>query len=497
MNTGSSSPRSSEYAIPPAEAPLDPPAGETVSATGTHPVRTAVDEFDGLAPLDDFDDLGGFDAPAGPDAGPAVHGDPVGDLVRAAVADRPLDEVVDLITTLEQSPEYAEATVGALRAAGVSRSVEDVTRLVMLLTRPPRHPDSADEAIRAAAEGRPVEDVSRLMHLLQHTPLEPHCGQEAVRAAATGRPVEELVELIGRIAVERPARPEAPRDGAGRAPRAGDEWFGDERAVDDPPVDRGGARRVSAEPGGARGTGAATAGAGRADEPWAGAEPPGAPWAVDEPAGAERTGDEPWEPHSDAPDAAPVAEEPRDRRRAARPDRRPGGRDRPVREHHDAPDPRTAGDRGEPGRTAPRSRRPAAWSAWLTVAVLAGCGVAFFPLHQDGGSARAYGLALGLSALCLVVALVLTLRAAVWALAAAALLPAALAVARICATANPSARLSRAMDLTLAPAWAAAGAACLAALVALVALGLRLFTRTAGRGRPARDAARAAEAAAD
>jgi hypothetical protein len=135
-------------------------------------------------------------------SGPA-YGDPVDGLVRAAVADRPLEEVAQLITLLEQSPLYARATVDALRAVGVNRSVDDVTRLVVLLTRPPRDAASADEAIRAAAESRPVEDVTRLMALLQQAPLEPHCGQEAVRAAATGRSVEDLVELIGRLAEER------------------------------------------------------------------------------------------------------------------------------------------------------------------------------------------------------------------------------------------------------------------------------------------------------
>ncbi|WP_069759796.1 hypothetical protein [Streptomyces sp. LUP47B] len=148
------------------------------------------------------------------------YGDPVGDLVRAAVADRPLEEVVHLITLLEESPQYAQATGAALRAVGVDRSVEDVTRLVALLTRPPRNPDSADEAIRAAAESRPVEEVTRLVALLNRSELQPHCGQEAVRAAATGRPVEELVELIGRLATERPPQPPQPSyeayDGEGR-----------------------------------------------------------------------------------------------------------------------------------------------------------------------------------------------------------------------------------------------------------------------------------------
>ncbi|MFD7714082.1 hypothetical protein [Streptomyces sp. NPDC059786] len=138
----------------------------------------------------------------GPDAEPEkpLSGS-VDGLVHAAVADRPLEEIVRLITLLEESPEYARATVDALRAVGVSRSVEDVTRLVVLLTRPPRDPESADEAIRAAAEHRPVEDVTRLMTLLHRSQLDPRCGREALRAAAS-RPVEELVQLIGRLEEE-------------------------------------------------------------------------------------------------------------------------------------------------------------------------------------------------------------------------------------------------------------------------------------------------------
>ncbi|MBK3572445.1 hypothetical protein JHN63_01115 [Streptomyces sp. MBT65] len=168
------------------------------------PHGTAVDP---LAPSDGGPADGSPPTSRPSQEGPARTGhegensDPMHRLVQAAVADRPLDEVLQLITLLEQSPKYAQATVDALRAVGVDRSVEDVTRLVTLLTRPPRHPDCADEAIRAAAESRPVEDVTRLMALLQQAPLEPHCGEEAVRAAA-GRPVEELVQLIGRLAEE-------------------------------------------------------------------------------------------------------------------------------------------------------------------------------------------------------------------------------------------------------------------------------------------------------
>lgn len=132
-----------------------------------------------------------------------AHGDPLRSLVHAAVADRPLEDVVRLITLLESTPEPARTTADVLRAVAVDRSVEDVTRLVTLLTEPPRDSDSADEAIRAAAQRRPLEDVSRLVQLLHRGPAESHCAEAAVRAVAVHRPVEELAELIGRLAAER------------------------------------------------------------------------------------------------------------------------------------------------------------------------------------------------------------------------------------------------------------------------------------------------------
>ncbi len=109
--------------------------------------------------------------PAEP-AGPAVassYGDPVGELVRAVVADRSLEDVVHLVTLLERSPEYAQATVAALRAVGVDRSVEDVTRLAALLTRPldgllgrPVPLGWSDEHYARAATGRaPLTEAER------------------------------------------------------------------------------------------------------------------------------------------------------------------------------------------------------------------------------------------------------------------------------------------------------------------------------------------------
>jgi hypothetical protein len=138
----------------------------------------------------------------GPIAGPP-YGDAVSDLVHAAVADRPLEEVVDLITSLEESPDHTRAKVDALRTAGVCRPVEDVSRLIAMLTKPPRDADCADEAIRAAAAHRPVEEVTRLVTLLHKEPQMPHVREEALRAAATGRSVGELVELIDRLGLER------------------------------------------------------------------------------------------------------------------------------------------------------------------------------------------------------------------------------------------------------------------------------------------------------
>ncbi|KUM88459.1 MULTISPECIES: hypothetical protein [Streptomyces] len=290
------------------------------------------------------------------------YGDPVGDLVRAAVADRPLEDVVHLITLLEQSPEYARATVAALRTVGVDRSVEDVTRLVSLLTRPPRDADSADEAIRAAAESRPVEDVTRLVALLNRSELQPHCGQEAVRAAATGRPVEELVELIGRLATEEPPQP----------------LFEEHELYD--------------------------------EQSW---------------------------PEPGTPGAEPFP----------------------------APPPHPPAARPTPGATA--------WPSRIAALALLVCGVLCFPAHRDGASAQVYGFALGVSLLCVLIA-VLMVRPVVAVLALAVVVPAAVAAGQLLEGRFRSAGLAQALELPLAPAWLAGTAAVCASLAALTALVVRL-----------------------
>ncbi|PKW11719.1 hypothetical protein SAMN05428944_1059 [Streptomyces sp. 1222.5] len=189
MTTRSSSPRPDDSLISPA------PAGTGVPTP--------------------YPQLLGWPAPAPEQLPGVLHpedplpGDPLHQLVHAAVADRPVEDVAQLITLLERSPEHARTAADALRAAGVDRSVEDVTRLVALLTEPSRESDSADQVIRAAAERRSLEDVTLLMQLLHRNPVERRCGQAAVRAAAVSRPVEELAELISRLAAER-TRQESP-----------------------------------------------------------------------------------------------------------------------------------------------------------------------------------------------------------------------------------------------------------------------------------------------
>jgi len=323
----------------------------------------------------------------------AAHDDPVSALVHAAVADRPLEEVADLITMLEESPQYAQATVDALRAVGTDRSVEDVTRLVTLLTRPPRDAASADEAIRAAAENRPVEEVTRLMALLHRTQTESRFGQEAARAAASARPVEDLVELIGRLSEEREALTTLPETELSGQPSGETEWG----------------------PGGAF--------------------PPPVPMAPPF-LGADRV------PH-----------------RAARTPNSPTER--------------------------------LSWPGLLVAAALFLCAMLWFPLYEDGEPLGLYASSVAVSALCAVLAVLVTLRPVPPALAVAVVVPAVLAAAQLYQGRFHSVWLSRALDLTLAPSWVAGLSAVSAALAALMALVVRIASNPPTVSAPTRHLATA------
>ncbi|MFJ9539653.1 hypothetical protein ACIRPX_20625 [Streptomyces sp. NPDC101225] len=319
----------------------------------------------------------------------AANEDPVSALVHAAVADRPLEEVADLITLLEESPQYADATVDALRAVGTDRSVEDVTRLVTLLTRPPRDAASADEAIRAAAENRPVEEVTRLMALLHRTQTERHFGREAARAAASARPVEDLVELIGKLSEERAALATLP----------------------DP-----------------------------------------------EPPSVRPDGETGWGPGGAFPPPVPPA-------------------------------PPSAGSGIVPHRPARAPRRPAerpTWPGLIVAGALFLCALLWFPMYQEGEPVALYTSSIAVSALCAVLAVVVTLRPVPPALALAMVVTAVLAAAQLYQGRFHSAWLSRGLDLTLAPGWIAGLAAVAAALAALTALVVRLASSAPEATAPTR-----------
>ncbi|MGV9632496.1 hypothetical protein [Streptomyces sp. NPDC003487] len=138
-------------------------------------------------------------------------------------------------------------------------------------------------------------------------------------------------------------------------------------------------------------------------------------------------------------------------------------------------------------------RQPVALAPWagrLAALVLAVCGAAWFPLHRDGAPAQTYALAFGLSAVCLVLALLLTLRRPLPAvLGAAVVVPAALAAAQLLADRVHVAELTHALALTAAPPWVTGPLAVAASFTALAALCVRLAgERPAPRQAPRRKA---------
>ncbi|MEU6600047.1 hypothetical protein [Streptomyces flaveolus] len=341
------------------------------------------------------------------------YGDPLHGLIHAAVADRPVEDVVRLITLLERSPEPARMTADALRAVAVDRSVEDVTRLVQLL------------------------------HL---SPVEPHCAEAAVRAVAVHRPVEELAELIGRLAAERDAG-EAEAEPA-RA-EVGPLFATAEPVAVPDPQDRAAGDRLQAE--------RALAVAGSVQVPvLEGSATAG--WAVTEgPATAGRS----------------VAAAPVKTRRFVIQGRA-----------------KTLWSGAEPSaerRPAAADRTPTAclWAARCAALLVFLCGMAHAPRSWTGLSHGVLGATLLASALCGLLALALTARAAPARLVAAT---AAVGVTAVLAAGHvlggrfnlpDPARLRAA---TLAPPWLAGPMAAAAALGALVVLLTALTMGNAERG---------------
>ena len=167
--------------------------------------------------------------------------------------------------------------------------------------------------------------------------------------------------------------------------------------------------------------------------------------------------------------------------------RRPDGTSGPERETGEPGTPRRAGRRRtarpdadrEIHRTledAPPDRERAtdrfapsvSWSGRLAALAFAVCAMVHFPLQRGDASLRLHAFALGLSVLCTMLALLPALRPVVLVPAGAVLVPTAPAGAQAYGSSFPSASLSRAVDLALAPAWPAASVAGCAALLSLV-----------------------------
>ncbi|MFI9252121.1 hypothetical protein [Streptomyces sp. NPDC053069] len=457
MTTPSPSPRPHEALIPSVPVLTPSPQLLTWPATPPEPLPQSPDESppDGPRELSAgtthagtaHADRPGEDTPddGAPRQGDLPYDDPLQGLVRAAVADRPLEEVVRLITLLENSPEHPRATADALRAIGVDRPVEDLARLVALLTEPPRDTGSADEVIRAAAERRPLDEVARLVQLLHRASVEPHCGQAALQAAAANRPVEELAELIARLAADRPGHEtllfEPPLPASPPPVTSPSETPLPERSYPDP---------------------AALASAALASARPASAEPASAGPSLAKPS--------PAEPPSATPDGTPAAT---------------GGRGGPEPGPGSEPGPDRSAE-GRPANGRPVQLRPAkgqGQDAWSSLAPPWGvrgaavlvflCGVAHAPRSWPGPSHGVLPATVLGPVLCVLLALALPARSpqARLVTATAALgLTAALAAGQLLGRWSGVPDPSRSWDATLAPPWLADTTAAVAALAALAVL---------------------------
>lgn len=380
---------------------------------------------------------------SGPPGGPAgggetdgADGEPAHRPVRYAVGGRPLDEVVRLVTLLEQSPRYADTAGRVLRAAALDRPVEEVARLVAELTRPPGPPERADDTIRAAVEHRRLDEVARLLALLHQAPQQPHCAREAVRAALGTRTPEELVDLIGGLTRRSaPAPATAPAPAPAPVPAA----VPPAASATAPAAEQPCAVRPVREDGGADP-------AEPVDERLE--PPPGHTGDTGDTCDIGRTGD------PVLLDAVP-------------------GRDADP-ETVQAPDPQDDGGR-------PAGARLVFWPGWVAAAALVVCGAAHFPLRRAGTSALVYGTALAVSLLCGALALALVVRAGVVLLVAGSVVPAALAALGYVEGRFAPAGMSRALAVTLAPPSSAGLTAGCAALASLAALTLLLMVHVAER----------------
>ncbi|MHA6765284.1 hypothetical protein [Streptacidiphilus sp. PAMC 29251] len=105
---------------------------------------------------------------------------------------------IPLLTNDQSPPEPAEGPPGGgaeplLRAVALQRPVSELVQLVTLLNEGDQ-PAHAQQLLDTAATLRSVEDVAALLPLLGGSQ-----ATTALRAAAAQRPVEELAQLVGHL----------------------------------------------------------------------------------------------------------------------------------------------------------------------------------------------------------------------------------------------------------------------------------------------------------
>ncbi|MGV9273143.1 hypothetical protein [Streptomyces griseosporeus] len=322
---------------------------------------------------------------------------------------------LEAVEAVEAELGYADPVAGLLRVAAAERSLEDVARLITLLEQSEDGAGTAAEMLRAVGTERPVEDVSRLAALLSRPPHHADDADRMIRAAAEARPVEEVTRLMGLL--HRPPLEQGRVDEAVRAAATG-------RPVEEL------AHLIELL-------------ARERD--------------VTNVTPSEEAPEEPQEPQGPTGTTSGTQFRTRSGLKVRRKGRAKGR----------APGTETA------ARTAAKAAGPAPWVTWLATALLALCGAAYFPLHRHGAPAKVYALALALSGVCLVLALLLAVRPSRVLLCAAVVVPAALAGAQVAAERFGSPGLVRSLELTLAPSWLAGPAAVVAAVAALAALLVR------------------------
>jgi len=165
-----------------------------------------------------------------PTAAPQDGG--TGSLLRAVALQRPVSELTELVTILNEGGQSAYAQE-ILNTAATLRTVEDITAMLPLLGDP-----QATAALHAAVANRPAEELAQLVTVLNRSDQASRAREilttaatlrtvediaamvplladpqavNTLHAAAAQRPVEELAQLVGYLSATPDPDPQLPR----------------------------------------------------------------------------------------------------------------------------------------------------------------------------------------------------------------------------------------------------------------------------------------------